>query len=419
MSAVTDPLSEDLKKRRAILRIRRVATLILVVLSVIFFVTHFFDHLGWGVLLIQSMAEAGMIGALADWFAVEALFRRPLGLPIPHTALLPANQKRAAKNVGRFFQTHFLKKDIIRVRVLEMQPARHAFSWLVKRRNARQISGYITDILEFLVVGQDQIRLTGKLSNQLRKIVMRAAPSDVLAAEIVKLLNTSAKADLTDDLLRLVRSALEGNREDVVTMVQDRSRWWIAARVDREVAYRITDAVLSVIDELMAPASSLRSNFDSAIEGIIAQLAENGSLSEVVSRGKERLIASGAFDELVASILSQTRDQISAQVRRDPQAFADDLAQPIRRFAVKMSKDSEARQKIEDGFADAVSVLISELKPLLGDYVSDIIGSWEPENLIDRFEVEVGRDLQFIRINGSVLGAAIGGAIFVISFALN
>ncbi|MBO9452959.1 DUF445 domain-containing protein [Tropicibacter sp. R16_0] len=395
------------------------ATLILVVLSAIFFITHFFDHLGWGVVLLQSMAEAGMIGALADWFAVEALFRRPLGLPIPHTALLPANQKRAAENVGRFFQTYFLEKELIRVRILELQPARYAFSWLVKRQNARQISGYITGILEFLVVGQDQIRLTSKLSNQLRKIVMRAAPSEVLAAEIVKLLSTSAKAELTDDLLRLVRSALEDSREDVVTMVQDRSRWWIAARVDREVANRITDAVLSVIDELMAPSSRLRVNFDSTIERIIKKLAENGSLSEVVSHGKEHLIASEAFDDLVASILNQTRDQISAQVQRNPQAFADDLAQPIRMFAVKMSKDKEARQKIEDGFADAVAALISELKPLLGNYVSDMIGSWEPEMLIDRFEVEVGRDLQFIRINGSVLGAAIGGAICLISFALN
>lgn len=419
MTDFASGLPEDIAKRQGIAQVRRVASLILLVLSVIFVTTHFFEHLGWPVLLLQSMAEAGMIGGLADWFAIEALFRRPLGLPIPHTALLPANQNRAAENVGRFFETYFLEPGIIRTRIIELRPARYALAWLIKRRNARQVASYLIGVLEYLVGDRDNIRFGGKLKTQIKAIFKRAALSKALAAEIATVLNSSTKEDLTDNLLAIVRSSIASNRNDLVTLVQDRSRWWIASRVDREVANRLTDAVLSVIDDLMDPSSKLRADFDGAIESIISQMADNGTLETVVSRGKEHFLESGAFDDLAASILHQTRDRIAAQVRHNPDALADDLAQSIRAFAIKISREPETLQKIEQSLADAAEVLIRELKPVIGVYVSDMIGSWEPEMLVDRFEVEVGRDLQFIRINGSVLGAAIGGAIFGVSAVLH
>ena len=419
MTVVDGGLTEDIAKRQDIACVRRVASLILVVLSVTFVLTHFFEHLGWPVLLLQSMAEAGMIGGLADWFAIEALFRRPLGLPIPHTALLPANQKRAAENVGRFFETYFLENEVVRARIIELQPARYTFAWLVKRRNARQIAIYLTGVLEYLVAHRDQVRVSDTLSGHLRTIFKRAAPAELLAAEIAAVLKTSTKEDLTDNLLSLVRSALHNNRDDVVTFVQDRSRWWIASRVDQEVANRLTDAVLSVIDELMEPTSKLRVDFDGAVESTIVQLLDNGTLSTIVSRGKDHFLDSGALDDLASAILEQTRDRIAAQVRHDPGALADELTQPIRAFAVRISKDPETRAQIEQAVADAVALLVTELKPVIGTYVSDMIGSWDPEMLVNRFEVEVGRDLQFIRINGSVLGAAIGGIIFGLSSILH
>ena len=212
----------------ALARTRRLATAVLGLMAAVFLATHLAGDAA-AVRLIRAMAEAGMIGGLADWFAVEALFRHPLGVPIPHTALLPRNQARAARNVGRFFETHFLDPATLADRLRRVEPGRH------RRRVARP-------------PGQRRPRRPrahrpARRPAAARSVAARARPvagmaagagrasagSDAAIADgLARLVKEGVRSTVAAEVLALVRRAVDDNREVAVDLVQDRSRWWIA-----------------------------------------------------------------------------------------------------------------------------------------------------------------------------------------------
>lgn len=410
---------EDREKAEAMGRVRLVASGILAGLTAIFVATHLVEAPGWGILLIRAMAEAGMIGGLADWFAVEALFRRPLGLPIPHTAILPSNQQRAATNVGRFFVTHFLDADELRPRILAMRPAHHAARWLAEGRNAFRAARFAVQALGLVLERAGPLRLDDGLRRELHRIVTEAAPDDQVAEEVARLLRTAMHGDLTDRLLILVHEAIGDNRDTVTALVQDRSRWWIASRVDRQVSDLLVDGVLSVIEELSTPGSALRLQFEGALDGAVGQLARDGSLTKVVTSGRQSFVETGAFDRLLDTLAASAQSRITDSLRDKPDDIAETLCGPLKHFAGKILTDDSFGRELDTKIAEVAGQAVAEAGPRIGAYVTDIIASWDSESLVARFETEVGRDLQFIRINGAVLGAMIGGAIFAVSQVLH
>ena len=202
-------------KAEAIRQTRRVATGILVALTLIFIATLFVDQPGWPVLLLRAIAEAGMIGGLADWFAVEALFRRPLGLPIPHTALLPTNKDRVARSVGQFFTEHFLDPETARARVLRMEPALHTALQLSSKENALALSRYIVRAIDVLTRNANDIRTTRAIGARLREAVIGATSDAKLAKHIGNVMRASVGHDVTNRLLAFSRERFDSNRAGI------------------------------------------------------------------------------------------------------------------------------------------------------------------------------------------------------------
>ena len=392
-------------------RTRRLATGVLGFMAAVFLATHLAGDAA-AVRLIRAMAESGMIGGLADWFAVEALFRHPLGVPIPHTALLPRNQARAARNVGRFFETHFLDADTLADRLRSVEPGRHLVAWLARPDNAALVARELTGLLGGLLQHDPSPRALARARAWLRAQTREAGADAAIADGLARLVKEGMRSTVAVEVLALVRRAVDDNREAAVDLVQDRSRWWIAGAVDRRIAALVIDGVLSLLDELRADGSELRRDFELAFDRMVDALAAEGTLTRAVAEGRRHLVQSGTFDTASLQLAAGLRDRLRARIAADPEALAGPVADLIRDLAARTLADDATRAALDARLADIAARLIADMRPAISGYVTDVIAGWEPQELTARFEAELGPDLQYIRINGAVLGSLIGGVIF-------
>ena len=195
-------------------------------------------------------------------------------------------------------------------------------------------------------------------------------------------------------------------------LVQDRSRWWIAATVDRQVAAMAVAGVLSLLDELRTEDSDLRRRFEAAFDGVVDGLVAEGALARAVAEARTGLVRSGALDDLALRLAAGLRDRLAERIETDPDAIAEPVARLLGDLAARLRADAEARAALDARLAASAARLVGDLRPALGGYVAGVIADWHPDELIARFEAELGPDLQYIRVNGAVLGALIGGLLY-------
>lgn len=407
----TASLGIDNPPKTALIRGRRLATGVLVVMAAVFLATHFAGDTTI-VRLIRSIAEAGMIGGLADWFAVEALFRRPLGLPIPHTALLPRNQARAARNVGRFFDTHFLDPVKLEQRLRDLRPGTYAIAWLTMPQNTMLVARELTKLLEQVLQFDPSPKTLARLRMWIRQQARQDANDPAIADILARLVKHGVRSTAVDEVLTLVHRAIDQNRNVAAKLVQDQSRWWIASAVDRRVADLAVDGVLSLLDELQNEHSDLRRDFEKAFDVMVDHLSAEGTLAVAVGDARNALVNSGALETALLQLAEGLRDKLHAQIKDNPDLLAIPVAKLIRDFVTRLTSEGTARVVIDAYLAGLLTKLISDLRPAIADYVTDVIADWAPDELTERFEEEIGPDLQYIRINGAVLGSLIGGALF-------
>lgn len=405
---------------RSLARVRAWATGILVALAAIFVATHLWGGDTPWVGLVRAMAEAGMVGGLADWFAVEALFRRPLGLPIPHTALLPANQARAARNVGRFFETHFLEPAALSARVQRAGPARRLSAWLARPESAALVSRQLVLLAGSVLATEPSPRMMAGGRAWLRQQVASAGPEAdaALAAGVARLVKDGVRSPLVDEVVGLLRRTVEDGRDTAVSLVRDRSRWWIHSKVDRKVAAMAVEGVLSLLDELRSGQSDLRIRFEAAFDDVVDRLESEGTLARAVGDARRHMVASGALDELLGRTAAAARDRLARRIDAGPEAVAEPVAAFLAGLARSIAADPEASRRLDARLAGLAGHVVDIFRPQIGGYVAEVIAGWKPDELIARFETELGPDLQFIRVNGAVLGALIGGTLYGIGFLL-
>ncbi|QAX30756.1 DUF445 domain-containing protein [Leisingera sp. NJS204] len=401
------PKPDEALRRAGLTRLRRFATGTLAVLALTYSATFFGGTPAGWVMTVRAMSEAGIIGGLADWFAVEALFRRPLGLPIPHTALLPRNQARVATSVGRFIEEHFLEPRRLVEKMTAADLVKRGLVWIENEGGARMIARRVARLL-----GSDAPKpllrpFENAVIDLVRNTVSDPASARALADVASTLIKAGAKGGILDATLALVRESIDENREVALQIVQDRSRWWISSQVDRIAANTVVDGVLSVIDEMSEPNSQLRLGFEDAVNDVVARLSESGRLENALHDALAELSGTNSFGERIRGLLRQ--------IERKTVLAAHDgtlekrLERAFLRTAGEMRSDPEAIERLEASAIGAAESIVLELRPVIGRYVEQTIAEWDSELLISRFEAEVGRDLQFIRLNGAALGACLGG----------
>jgi uncharacterized membrane-anchored protein YjiN (DUF445 family) len=400
----------DRQQQMRLRRVRALASAMLAASGATFLATLLIPEPGIWLRLLRSIAEAALVGGLADWFAVTAVFRRPLSLPIPHTAIVPANKERIGEGLARFLDRHFLTRDVLIPELRSLHLAERAAHWLADRRNAMALATEIAKALPVLLRAIDDRQLTGFIARALG-LQLRRVPVASLMGRLMQLLSAAGHHErVLDSALDFARAFLKQNEERMLAAVAERRRRWIPRTINREIARAMLRIAAELLEDLRKPDGAARQSLLQSINEFSAELAASstiaGGRSGIMQRPEIRAWISDAWDK-ARDVVLRDLGAPSSRLRRA-------LAVAIGSVGEALSADPEMRQRLEIVIENVAAEALP-WRAELSRFVSEVVRHWEPRSFSDRIEAAVGADLQFIRINGTIVGGLVGGALFAIS----
>ena len=403
--------------RRRLRRNRRLATGLLATMGAVFVGTHLVEQPGFATQLLRSGAEAGIVGGIADWFAVTALFRHPLGLPIPHTAIIPSSKDRIARTLGRFIERNFLTEEILLRKLADAQVGQRFAAWLAAPDTAPVIAGLVAGALPGLIRSLDDHDLQDFANRTLGEQLRRADLAPILG-RVVQLVTTSGEADiLFERAIGIGVRWLEENRGQIDRLVQARSRWWIPRTIDRRIAAAIVSAIADLLSDLRQADSDARLRFREALAGLIEELLRSPARRDQINESKNRILDSPEVQAWLASIWGQlsraTLEDLADPASKTRAALEHGIALVGRALAT-----DNAMQAHVDALVQRLAIQLISWRRKLGGFIAEVVRSWDTRTLTERLELVVGSDLQYIRMNGTIVGAAVGCLIFLVSQVL-
>lgn len=418
--AEADGLAEfqDDDERRRRLRVNRArATGLLCGMAAIYFATHAVDEPGYGVRLARAAAEGGMVGGLADWFAITALFRRPLGLPIPHTAIIPRSKDRIASALSRFIEVNFLTREVLIRRLRQARIGHRVAGWLSRPKTAAAISEWIVQSLPPLLRALDSPELHAFAQRTLGRQMGKADVSPALG-RLVEAVATSGEADkLFENGLDAAVEWLRSHRGEVHLIVQDGTRWWVPRVIDRRIADAIIDGLIDLLGRLRRPDSEARRQFRKAILSFVEELANSPERRAEVNAAKDRLLLHPDVRGWVGSLWQGGLEAALAKLEEPSPRARQGVESVIGSLARALAADEAVLARIEAA-VEHVTLTVVAHRGDIGAVLADIVREWDERSITDRLEIAVGSDLQYVRMTGTIVGASVGAALFVLVGAL-
>ncbi|WP_165928362.1 DUF445 domain-containing protein [Rhizobium sullae] len=383
-------------------------------MGALFLATHFVTNPGFLVRLLAAAAEAGIVGGLADWFAVTALFRHPLGLPIPHTAIIPSSQERIGRSLGRFLERHFLTEEVLVRKLRDAHAAKRFSSWLASPETAPILADAAAAALPYVVRTLN--------NNDLQEFARRTLGEQVQQADIapvmgraIHIMTASGETDvLFERAIGIAAQWMEENREQIFHLVRERSRWWIPRTVDRKVANAIVTGSIELLNNLREPESEVRLKFREALFHLIDELINSPEQREQINAFKSRIIEHPEVQAWVAAVWHETSRVMLEDLSR-PDSKARMALERICLLVGRTLATDEAMLKHIDALLEKLAVYLISWRHEISAFVDEVVRSWDSATLVDRLELVVGSDLQYIRMNGTIVGAFAGCFIFLAS----
>jgi uncharacterized membrane-anchored protein YjiN (DUF445 family) len=365
---------------------------------------------------VRATAEASLVGGLADWFAVTALFRHPLGLPIPHTAIVATRKERIGRVLGNFVQHHFLSKAVIAANLRAARPAERAARWLSDPANARRVAQQVADglakTLEALPDDGAQDLVRAVVTDRLR--ATRVAP--VVGKTLAMVLADDRHHALLNEAVRLAAEAVRDNRDVIREKVRAESPWWVPGVVDDKIYQRIIGTVESVLRDISSrPDHPLRASFDAALRDFVDRLQHAPDVIAKAEAIKEEWLADPVAAELSTQLWQTTRHAVIAYATRADGAAPGPLEAGLGEFGTALLDSPELLAEIDALVIETTAAVVERYRQEIGDLIAHTVAGWDPDATSRRFELAVGRDLQFVRINGMLVGGLVGLTIFTLS----
>ena len=399
-----------------------VATGLLVLMAAAFLLIRKFggDHPAWGYAL--AFTEAAMVGALADWFAVTALFRRPLGLPIPHTAIIPENKDRIADTMAAFLRVNFLTPQVVARRLRAMNvagavggyladPARGGQSRL--RAGAAQMFG---DVLQSL----DPEQMGGLFKSGLRRQIEKIDLAPLLGQLLTAAIADRRHLPVLDSAIRWTGMTLEANEALIRQMIHDRAnslvRW---TGMDERLANAVLDGLYRLLAEcLVDPDHPLRHKAEEGLDRLAHDLLHDAAMHARVERVKAEVLANPAFARWLDGMWERLRATMLAAARNPDAALGGQIGESLGAFGKALSEDARLQHMVNRFARRTVVGIAARHGDQIVRLVSETVKRWDARTVTDRIEGAVGRDLQFIRINGTLVGGLVGMAIHAVDSLL-
>ncbi|MEM7280111.1 MAG: DUF445 domain-containing protein [Pseudomonadota bacterium] len=410
-----EPSDQDALKLKRLRTMKLIATGMLVLMAVIFvFALRLEPQYGW-LGYVKAFAEAAMVGALADWFAVTALFKHPMGLPIPHTAIIPKRKDEIGESLARFIEKHFLTEDAFLPRVRNVNFGHKIGSWLEKPRNAERLGDDGRALFVWILNSVDNDALRKFMRENLSMTLRQVEIAPVLGRLLSLLTAENHHQGIVDALVRAARRQLRANKYKIRAKIDDESPWWLPGFVDREIYDKIVHEVENLIQRIGDDDNhEARQKFNEAIEKLVGSLKTDPKLIARAEELKNELLSHPAVEKYLSNLWEHIQLHLLGELEEDDSNLNKKIRSGVTRLGLALQENPEMQIQVNNWAVSSLSHLIENYRTEISGIVADTVKRWDGKATSDRVEIAVGRDLQFIRINGTLVGGIVGVTIYTL-----
>jgi uncharacterized membrane-anchored protein YjiN (DUF445 family) len=389
----------------------RTVALGLLLLATAIFIGTLNRHGGWE--YVHATAEAAMVGAIADWFAVTALFRHPLGLPIPHTAIIPIRKNTLARSLQEFVTDNFLSEPVIRQRVADSHIGQRLGEWLENRVHSERVVHEAAVLVKagLTRLGDDDMAVL--IEAEVLPRLAEEPLSELVGRLIQDVVEEDAHRGLVDLALAEVHRWLSGNAAAVTAALSTRAPWWTPKWLDERVTQRLHAEALAWVSDIRDDADHPARR---ALDGLLTQLAvdlqTDPATMERAERLKQRVLSQPQVTATAISLWNTVKRSLLASLDAPESAVRTRAVKALTELGSRLRTDAALRARVDAGASDAAAFLVSRYGDELTTVITDTIERWDGHEAARRIELHVGRDLQFIRINGTLVGGLAGLLIY-------
>ncbi|HXI07811.1 MAG: DUF445 domain-containing protein [Bradyrhizobium sp.] len=412
----------DAARAAELRRVKLLATLVLAATFAVFIGAKWLlpVHPAFG--FIAAFAEAATIGGLADWYAVVALFRRPLGLPIPHTAIIQSNQGRIADKLGEFIEVHFLEAAPVEAKLRQVDFASFVADWLRDRKKSEDLARFVLRLLPEAFTATESSGLMTFITRRVTSQLMAIDLAPLAAGTLRSFVQEGRHRVLLDDILRAVHQTL--TTDATMGMIRERIRAELPTllklyRADRFLVNRIVASATAFFEEVQGdPAHPFRGEFDRMLLSLVEKLGSDPAFGERIDGLKRDILARPELGDLARNVWSNARSFIERSASGETQVLQQHLAKMFVEAGEALAGDAEMRAEINQGLVAVLRSFIADQKSGVSTFIADQVKSWDMAQLISLIEINVGKDLQYIRFNGSLIGGLAGLALYTLEYLL-
>jgi uncharacterized membrane-anchored protein YjiN (DUF445 family) len=410
-----EALSPDARRARDLARMRWAATGLLVLLAVVFVAASLLQRRWPALAFVRAFSEAGMVGACADWFAVTALFRHPFGIPIPHTGIIPRNKDRIGAALGGFIAENFLTEAVLRAKLRNLEVGRWGGAWMSDPANARSFADRLAGVAPRLV-GAAPKGLVGSLAGSALLAAMRAMPAAPAAAHLLQWLWRNGDGEaLVDRGLASASAYVSANKKNLGRQFARRSSGWLSSWLDGLLAPQVIDGLVRLLDEMQARDHRFRRILRVIVRRWIRRLRTDPELQHKIEETKRDLLSHPALLAQLQAVEAVLEARLARDIVSDQRALAERLEKAFVALGGWLANDDRTQDLLNAWAAELVTGVIGPRRQDIGRFVAEVVAGWDTRSVTEKLELQVGKDLQYIRINGALVGGLVGLIIFTLA----
>ncbi|SIQ15414.1 Uncharacterized membrane-anchored protein YjiN, DUF445 family [Chryseobacterium sp. RU37D] len=408
----------DEAKRKQLRKYKAFATGLFLLMAVVFVATTILQKtndshwLGY----VRAFSEAAMVGALADWFAVTALFRHPLGLPIPHTNLIESSKQSLGDNLGSFVVNNFLSPQNIRPYIQKLKISNFVGEWLGKEKNQEALLKNLSDIVLDILNKLDDSEVSHFISKKVSEMTDNIKLNAILGNGINYLLDKNDHQRIITNLSSQIKSYILENEEMIKDRVKKGSYTFIPAFVDNKIADKIATGLSDFFKEIEEdPNHEIRNLVTKKIYDFSNELKQDPKWEDEFKNIKNDLLKNDKLNEYSNDIWISIKNTLTKELQEDESSLKNYLSKNLNEFSQNLKTDENLQNKIDHWVRVTAYKYILKNTHQFGNLISSTVGNWQGKELSEKLELEVGKDLQFIRVNGTLVGGLVGLIIYTIS----
>jgi uncharacterized membrane-anchored protein YjiN (DUF445 family) len=416
ISGVQSVALDDVAAAQALARQKAIATGLVLVCALTFVAAKAAEKHHPALPYLAAFAEAAIIGALADWYAVVALFRHPLGLKLPHTEIIPTNQARIAEAIGSFIARHFLSGARVGSRILELDPATNLGRWLAEPHNYKRVAAHAAALVPEAVEAIDRDLLRAEIERAVMERLAAVDFAEVIGSSLEVVTLGQRHHVVFDEILERIATrlaepaAMEAIRDRIRAELPTLFRFFLA---DTYLLQRLVRTTLTLLGEVRCdPNHTLRAEFDRLIADFLLKLRTAPEHQEKIEALKRELLARPELRGVLADGFGHLIAFLDADVAREDGVIRLGFESFLANMAQRLQRDDDMRERINHWLTEAAASVTDRYRYEVGLFVAEQVKSWDTQHAVRTIELSLGKDLQYIRINGTLVGGLLGLAIF-------